>query len=136
MSSESENDMKEAHDLLHEWGTERARIQSGGYPSGTEPNVPGNGYADRTFATVSRLNHLLAVDNAVGCLAADHRRALELQYVLGSSVREAAKRQGMASTTWARMRKEACHEFLRQYRLGLWRIGRLDKRPVMPWDSA
>lgn len=123
MNAVAIDDHEEADRLLSEWGVERARIQAGGYPTGHE-SVGGDTHSDRTFATVSRLNHLLAVDNAVGALPKDHRQTLVAQYVLGRSERKAAAQAGMKRSTWRRMRNRARLDFLWQYRLALWRAAR------------
>lgn len=126
------DDHKDADHLLDEWGHERVRIQGGGYPSGHD-SAGGQHHSDRTFATVSRLNHLIAVDNAVTALPADHQKALEAQYVRRISERDAAKEvgeNGIALATWQRMRDRARLDFMWQYRIALWRKGMLDERPI------
>lgn len=122
------DDQQEADDMLGEWGSERVRIQGGGYPSGND-GVGGQDHSDRTFATVSRLNHLIAVDNAVTALPIDHQHALEAQYVKRQTEREAAREADLALATWQRMRDEARLGFMYKYRLALWRLGKLDEAP-------
>ena len=121
-------DQKDADYMLDEWGSERARIQGGGYPTGNT-GEGGQDHSDRTFATVSRLNHLIAVDNAVTALPIDHQKALEAQYVWRMTERKAAEKAGLSTSTWQRMRDQARLGFMYKYRLGLWQRGKLDKAP-------
>jgi len=123
----SEDDKKEAHLLLDEWGKAYERLEGAGYPSGQDP--PGDGFSDRTFATTARLNHLLAVNAAISKTPREQQLALYYVYVCGKSYSATGELLGLPKTTCADLTNRALKNTLYHYRMGLYLKGRRKNPP-------